>query len=350
MTPHDPNELRAQLEGRRVVASISGGKDSAAMSLYLTDLGIEHDRVFLDTGWEADKTYAYLRGPLQDKLGPITEVRAPHQMVHLILRKGMFSSRQQRFCTQELKIFPMIKHLNGVIDAGEDPVNAVGIRRAESAARSRMPEWETSKGFPCETWRPLIHWSEQDVIDMHTRHGLAPNPLYLEGATRVGCWPCVFARKSEIRHIADVDPARIDLMRRLEERVTARAAKRYAAKGETFKSLGYVEPSWFQDPMPAKRPCETCGGTGLGTEEAASEDEDRQTEPCKTCNGRGTRRCGEPWPIDKVVTWARTSRGGRQLEMFAPPEREQGCMRWGLCDHGSEADSGTQASKTQRAV
>ena len=36
--------LKERLAGRHVVASVSGGKDSAAMSLYLTELGIEHDR------------------------------------------------------------------------------------------------------------------------------------------------------------------------------------------------------------------------------------------------------------------------------------------------------------------
>lgn len=321
MKRHDRHELLERLDGRRVVASISGGKDSAAMSLYLHELEIEHDRVFLDTGWESQKTYDYLRGPLTDKLGPITEVRAPHQMVHLILRKGMFSSRVRRFCTQELKVFPMIRYLNTLIDEGVDPVNAVGIRRGESLARSRMVEWEVSKDFPCETWRPLLHWSERDVIDIHKRHGLAPNPLYLEGASRVGCWPCVFARKAEIRHIAETDPERIDLIRRLEQRVAARAAARYAERGETFESLGYAEPSWFQSPMTVKRPCEQCGGSG---------EDDGAT--CKTCNGRGTRRSGEPWPIDKVVAWARTSHGGRQLELFAAPEREQGCARWGMCE------------------
>lgn len=36
------------------------------------------------------------------------------------------------------------------------------------------------------------------------------------------------------------------------------------------------------------------------------------------------------WPIDDVVAWARTSRGGRQLEMFNEPT--DGCARWGMCD------------------
>ena len=39
------------------------------MSLYLTEHGIEHERVFLDTGWEHDLTYEYLREDLPRALG-----------------------------------------------------------------------------------------------------------------------------------------------------------------------------------------------------------------------------------------------------------------------------------------
>jgi 3'-phosphoadenosine 5'-phosphosulfate sulfotransferase (PAPS reductase)/FAD synthetase len=289
------NDLQRKLAGRRVVASISGGKDSAAMSLHLRELGIEHDRVFMDTGWEHEKTYEYLRGELTRVIGPITEIRAPLDMQALILKKGMFPSKRRRFCTQELKVFPMQRHLRSMSDAGEEVINCVGIRAAESEARSKLEEWEWSDGFDCEVWRPLIRWTEQEVIDIHKRHGLGPNPLYLLGASRVGCWPCIYARKDEIRMIADRDPGRIDLLRMLEERVTEKARARYAEKGETFESRGYQEPSWFQAPL---------GGTG------------------------------ETWPIDKVVQWSRTSRGGRQLEIFASDPADAGCMRWGLCDTG----------------
>jgi 3'-phosphoadenosine 5'-phosphosulfate sulfotransferase (PAPS reductase)/FAD synthetase len=205
--------LAERLAGRRVVASISGGKDSAAMSLWLKEQGIDHDRVFMDTGWEHPKTYEYLRGELSRVIGPITEIRGPRLMTDLIRHKGMFPSKRRRFCTQELKVFPMQRHLAALVEAGADVVNAVGIRRAESEARSKLEEWEWSDGFDCETWRPLLLWSEADVIDIHKRHGLPPNPLYLLGASRVGCWPCIYARKAEIRLIADIDPERIDQIR-----------------------------------------------------------------------------------------------------------------------------------------
>ena len=94
-------ENRRKLEGRLVVASVSGGKDSAAMSLWLTENEVEHERVFADTGWEHPLTYEYLRGPLTEKLGPIVEVRGSRSMEELILHKGMFPSRTRRFCTQD---------------------------------------------------------------------------------------------------------------------------------------------------------------------------------------------------------------------------------------------------------
>lgn len=285
--------VAAVLAGRRLVASISGGKDSAAMSLYLTELGIEHDRVFMDTGWEHALTYEYLRGDLTRAIGPITEISGPLKMPDLIRKKGMFPARHIRFCTQQLKVFPMQRYL-ATLDC--DHANAVGIRRAESAARAQMSEWEWSDGFDCEVWRPLIHWSEQDVIDQHGRFGLRPNPLYLLGAERVGCYPCINSRKSEIRQIADRSPERIDEIRALEAEVTALAAARYEAKGETFDTLGFKRPSFFQ-------------------------------------RASGPER-GSCMPIDEVVEWSRTMRGGteqdRQIEMFA--SAEPGCMRWGLCD------------------
>jgi hypothetical protein len=38
-------------------------------------------------------------------------------------------------------------------------------------------------------------------------------------------------------------------------------------------------------------------------------------------------------PIDDALTWARTERGGRQLRL-GDWGREDGCVRWGMCDTG----------------
>ena len=290
------------LEGKTVVASISGGKDSAAMSLHLRERGIEHRRVFMDTGWESEVTYEYLRGELTRVLGPIEEIMAPRTMEELCFKKGMFPSRLRRFCTEELKVKPMIRYINALIDAGHECINTVGIRRAESKARSQLEGWEWSDAFDSWVWRPLIIWSEQDVIDIHARHGLMPNPLYLKGASRVGCWPCIFSRKSEIAFIAKTDPCRIDRLRVLEERVGDAAEARASAKGQTLEDRGHHRPAWFQS------------------------------------NQRSSDGVYHCMPIDEAVKWANTAHGGRQVDMFAAGVGDEGCMRWGLCDHGNGDD------------
>ena len=313
------------------MASVSGGKDSAALSLHLRDLGVEHDRVFLDTGWEHPSTYEYVRGPLTRALGPILEVRGPRTMVDLIRHKGMFPSRQRRFCTQELKVLPMQRHLRTLVDGGDDVVNAVGIRHEESAARARLAEWEWSEGFDCEVWRPLIHWPAEDVVAIHKRHGLRPNPLYLKGAQRVGCWPCIYARKAEVRLVADVDPARIDLLRDLEAEVAAAARARYESERAEWLTTPPLQPS-RQD-------------------YSSSEQHSRAVEAWEKTRSRLTRPFSPPaWfqertgragtmPIDRAVDWSRTSHGGRQFELFGPDASAEGCMRWGLCETVGEEEA-----------
>jgi 3'-phosphoadenosine 5'-phosphosulfate sulfotransferase (PAPS reductase)/FAD synthetase len=278
-----------RLQGKTVVCSVSGGKDSAAMSLWLRERGIEHRCVFMDTGWESDVTYEYLRGELTRVLGPIEEIRGPRTMEELCVKKGMFPSRLRRFCTGELKIKPIIKYINALVDAGHECVDAVGIRKAESRARSQMTEWEFSEAFDCWVWRPLIELTELQVIDIHHRHGLRLNPLYLKGASRVGCFPCIFSRKSEIRFIADHYPARIDKVRELERVVGDRADSRANSKGEVVRH----RPTFFQGATQSSK-------------------------------------------IDEAVAWSRTSRGGKQWELFDSTDRDAGCMRWGLCEHNDK--------------
>lgn len=281
-------ELRS--DAFQVVASISGGKDSAAMSLYLTSLGIKHRRVFFDTGWEHAATYEYIRGELAEKIGEIEEIKPPLQMEQLIENKAMFPSRVIRFCTQQLKVLPAKQYLRSLAESGKTVINVMGIRASESKSRSSLMDWEWEEDFGCLVWRPLIAWTEQQVIDYHAAHGLRPNPLYLMGASRVGCWPCIFARKAEIRLMAETDPERIERIERLEKTIGDASQARHDKRGEVLK----YRPTFFQ---------------------ANKLDE----------NGEYLSR-----PIRDVVAWSKTSRGGSQFEMFG--DDRDGCMRWGLCD------------------
>ena len=296
------------------IASISGGKDSAAMALHLKEKGVECRNTFFDTGWEHPLVYEYIRTTLTDAIGHIETIEPPmpeldkeqealaikyedrlgHRsaMIRWTVKKGMFPSRKRRWCTDHLKIRTLKKLLRPMLEDGLLPVNTVGIRAAESKARAKLPERELSTSLDCMVWRPIISWSKQDVIDIHTRHGLLPNPLYLKGADRVGCWPCIYCRKSEVRFLAETDQHRVDLVRDLEADVGTLTLKRYERKGDSFSG---VLPTFFGQNGPS--------GNDMTT-------------------------------IDEMVRWSKTSFGGKQFNFFREDELEPGCMSWGLCDAG----------------
>lgn len=303
-----------------IVASVSGGKDSTAMLLHLREIGLGNVRaVFFDTGWEHQVTYDHL-DYLRDALGVHIERRAcvvelpdalvedavmieaalgmsaPSAFVRLCLKKSIFPRRTTRFCTQFLKVFVAQEVIREAHATGLLPVNAVGIRAAESAARAKMPETEISTTMDCLVWRPLITWTEADVLDIHRRHNIRMNPLYARGAERVGCFPCIMGNKAELRMLAR-DKPRVAAIRLLEAAVRHHHTARVEARGEVVER----PPTLFA---------------------AARRD----------ANGD---RPGVL--IDEMLTWARTTRGGAldQGWLFEdePDDPNAGCLRWGMCEH-----------------
>lgn len=199
----------------------------------------------------------------------------------LCLWKGRFPSRKAQFCTEQLKTRPAVEFQLALRDAGHTVVSWQGIRRDESQNRRNSKKFECLGGG-IYIYRPIVDWTAQQTIDFALAHSIRPNPLYLQGMSRVGCMPCINVNKAELREIALRFPEHIARIAEWEQQVAA-ASKRGAA---TFI------------PAPGIRP-----------EQAANHS------------------------IHHVVQWTQTSRGGRQFDLLAALAEPSACSSsYGLCE------------------
>jgi 3'-phosphoadenosine 5'-phosphosulfate sulfotransferase (PAPS reductase)/FAD synthetase len=239
--------VRARIDQKdtKVLVGLSGGKDSVSVCLLLMELGIPFECVMADTKWESKLTYRYVDWFCYQNNIKLTIVSSGKHdgLIELIKHKGCFPKMKRRFCTEELKEMPISAHIASLKAEGHDVISVAGIRASESKQRAKMAEWvEHDDRFGCSVWHPIFSWSYEDTIAMHYRHGCKPNPLYLLGAERVGCFPCVFEKKAGLRIVSMIDPGRIDILRGTESYIDKNVRER---RGDSYEERNYPTSTMF---------------------------------------------------------------------------------------------------------
>ena len=187
----------------KYLVSLSGGKDSTACLLWALNTLPKEDIIpyYIDTKWEHDAVYEYL-DYLEEKLD-IKIIRLESEgMEALSKRKKCMPNSIMRFCTENLKIVPAKKFYKELQDEGIDFINIVGVRREESEARANTESFVISQDG-IKTLHPVAYWDTQRIFDYHKENKIEVNPLYKKGFSRVGCYPCIYARKHELMLMED---------------------------------------------------------------------------------------------------------------------------------------------------
>lgn len=273
-----PKDLRPE---QHLVLCVSGGKDSTGMTLWLEhESGLTNPRtyIFSDTGHEHEFTVAHVKLLCKTVGHELTIIEGPYTWLSLAKKKKRFPSAKARFCTEELKVKPLVKWLQTQADLHfetegaegiADPVVLQGIRAAESENRSKLPAWQPGdtdfeyngrqvrSAYDCPIWRPIIEFSADDVFDLHRKHDMPWNPLYELGASRVGCFPCIYARKSELKAMFSLDPTLLPRMREYEAEVadvSGRNAASIFSPNKTppaFHDREYISPEGVRATYPS---------------------------------------------------------------------------------------------------
>ncbi|WP_171965371.1 phosphoadenosine phosphosulfate reductase domain-containing protein [Cronobacter sakazakii] len=234
------------------------------------------------------------------------------------LLHGMFPMLRNRFCTDELKIqvaFDSV--IKPMLDAGDVVVQWSGVRGDESAKRAGYERFSTDQRDPefLYNFLPIHQWTAADVFALHKHFGINPNPLYMQGASRVGCMNCVLSNKEEIAETAARWPEHIEKHRQWE------LAVRLTSRWVHWMSVGTESQSWMrQFDLPLGRTVQLYGL-----------DPDVQNIDWSGFYGpRGAM--GAP-SVPEVVEWAKTGRGGKVYDLVKASIDTSVCSsRYGLCE------------------
>lgn len=198
------------------VLGISGGKDSAALAVFVRqnhpELDVEY--FFTDTGKELPEVYEFL-GRLEGFLGkPILRLN-PRRDFDFWLREyhNFLPSAQTRWCTRQLKLAPFEQWIRPMLNAGDKVTTYVAIRSDEE-----YREGYTSKHDNLKVSLPFrdAGIDKRGVMDILDSSGVGL-PKYYDWRSRSGCTFCFFQQKIEWVRLKERHPEAFEEAKQYEK-------------------------------------------------------------------------------------------------------------------------------------
>lgn len=180
----------------RHVLGLSGGKDSAALAIYMRqnypDLNIEY--FFTDTGKELPEVYDFL-GKLEGFLGkPIVKLNPKRDFDFWLREYNHFlPSPQTRWCTRQLKLLPFEQWVRPMLANGDKVYSYVAIRADED-----YREGYSSSNINLKIVLPFRDdgIDKTGVGELLEKSGVGW-PDYYQWRSRSGCTFCFYQQKIE---------------------------------------------------------------------------------------------------------------------------------------------------------
>jgi hypothetical protein len=200
----------------RHVLGLSGGKDSAALAVYMRlnrpDLDIQY--FFTDTGKELKEVHEFL-GKLEGFLGrPIQRLNPDRDFDFWLREYGNFlPSPRTRWCTRQLKLAPFRDWIKPWLAAGDTVHSYVAIRADEPHREGYDSGHENlTVHLPFRT-AAIDH---AGVIELLEGAGIGL-PRYYDWRSRSGCTFCFFQQKIEWVRLKERHPEAFEEAKRYEK-------------------------------------------------------------------------------------------------------------------------------------
>lgn len=220
----------------RHVLGLSGGKDSAALAVYMSlhHPEIELEYFFTDTGKELPEVYEFL-GKLEGFVGRRIHYLNPDRDFDFWLRKynHFLPSAQTRWCTRQLKLQPFKNWIKPSLDAGDRVYSYVAIRADE----------EHREGMVAQHENLIVKMPFREngidkaaVFDILEGSGLGL-PKYYSWRSRSGCTFCFFQQKIEWVRLKENHPEAFEDAKSYEKNALEHGSPFTWTQGESLSDL-----------------------------------------------------------------------------------------------------------------
>lgn len=224
----------------RHVLGLSGGRDSAALAVYMRqqhpEIDIEY--FFTDTGKELPEVYEFLVR-LEGFLGKTIERLNPDRTFDFWLTqyKSFLPSPKTRWCTRQLKIRPFELWLRPDLDAGTRVISYVAIRGDEDYREgyaSTHPNLSVRLPFREDAI------DKEGVIEILEASGVGL-PDYYRWRSRSGCTFCFFQQKIEWVRLMHEHPEAFEEAKAYEKNAVEHGSPFTWSQGESLEELSRPE-------------------------------------------------------------------------------------------------------------
>jgi hypothetical protein len=228
------------MTGEYHVLGLSGGRDSAALAVYMRqhhpELEIEY--FFTDTGKELPEVYEFL-GRLEGFLGrPILRLNPDRDFDFWLKQYHDFlPSPQTRWCTRQLKLRPFEKWLRPKLEAGTKVYSYVAIRSDE----------EYRDGYSAKRENLIVRLPFKEngidkagVLELLDGAGLGL-PKYYAWRTRSGCTFCFFQQKIEWVRLMEQHADKFEEAKSYEKNALEHGSPFTWSQGESLEELSQPE-------------------------------------------------------------------------------------------------------------
>ena len=222
------------------VLGLSGGKDSAALAIYMRqnhpELDIEY--FFTDTGKELPEVYEFL-GRLEGFLGKSILKLNPDRDFDFWLKQynNFLPSPQTRWCTRQLKLRPFEHWLRPILEEGSTVYSYVAIRADE--------EYREGYSSKHDRLKIILPFKEAGidkagVHDILEASGLGL-PKYYDWRSRSGCTFCFYQQKIEWVRLKEQHPEAFEEAKSYEKDAVANGSPFTWSQGESLDELTQPE-------------------------------------------------------------------------------------------------------------